>query len=376
MHQIVFILDDITPSVTAQRDRESPGGMNPIASLAIMGQALSIGVGLIVHSLTELSSFNRQNSECFFIFGNAGEDPRILSNVLHIDSNMIKQISSFRPGQFAALNPMLWTKTVYASFTELKLDIPCTETMRQDRAQQFMEEVTSTPPGHISGFSVEPEPFQKPAQSRQEPSDGLNTSELKFMILTITGLARPVTRIYQQMNLQRTQGRRITKRLEKLGYIKLHNFSTGKVGGKITLVEVTETAWVLLAGRGHKKPASQTNGSWEHETGAQLVAAEGRESKKKVSFEVDYDDFRADVQWHDDSGFKKIFNIAVSNPSYEVKAAEKYLNHPVSKNSEFTIVARDSAFAKKVRAEIKKADPHDKRFSSVKIKLLTDFIKD
>ena len=69
-----------------------------------------------------------------------------------------------------------------------------------------------------------------------------------------------------------------------------------------------------------------------------------------------------------------MFNIGISRPEHEVDSIEKFLKLPVAQNSQFTLVARDSAFHKKVKAILKKRDPSGDILGRIEIKLLTDFL--
>jgi len=65
----LFVFDNITVSVHKQRNRETPGGIGPIPETVVMGQALDIGVVVIMQTLSGLSEMIRQNVEVIFVFG-------------------------------------------------------------------------------------------------------------------------------------------------------------------------------------------------------------------------------------------------------------------------------------------------------------------
>jgi hypothetical protein len=182
-------------------------------------------------------------------------------------------------------------------------------------------------------------------------------------------------KVNEQMGLNPTQGRRISKRLEELGLIRIHTLSTGKRGGQIHLVEVTELGWELLAGKGFTRPPARTQGDWEHEAAALLIEARGKQQGYGVSFEVDLGGLRMDVQWTDrKSGQRWLFNIGISRPIQEVASIEKFFSLPVSANTPFILVTRDPDFAKKVTEILQQRDPQGTHLSRIEIKRITDFL--
>lgn len=195
------------------------------------------------------------------------------------------------------------------------------------------------------------------------------------MVNVVTNIPSPITKVYERRAINTTQGRRITKRLEDLGYTRTHTFSTGRKGGRFNLIEVTQPGWALLKQRGMAEPKSRTNGDWEHEVAAELLEVAGRKSGYAVSFEVDIGGLRLDVQWlNRKTGQRHFFNIGISRPRHEVDSVEKFFSLPASQNGSFTLVARDVRFAKQVRDILQRRDCQGQLSSRINIKLVADFI--
>ena len=377
MKQIVFIFDDITAAVTKQRDRETPGGIGPIAEIMYMGQALKIGVILIVHTLSGISDVIRQNVETFFVFGVAGEDPRTVSNILGTNAKHMEQMRVLRPGEFVCFNPLLWPQAVYCTFMPPQMPATCSEEVRKRVLAKFTAGISTSAPAPLSAF------LPKTAQATPSPTEkakpalpNITAEQMTFMMIAITGLPRTVGNIYKEMRLSNTQGSRISKKLDNiLGLIRLHEFSTGRVGGKPKLVEITESGWNILQSKGFNKPQNRTKGGWEHEVAARFIEHRAKQRGYRVYFEVDYHGVRADVTLTDPkTGQHKIINIGVSQPAREVEAIKNFFALPISKTSQFVLVARDSDFKKKTLPLLKKANFTSEDLKKIPIKLIADFI--
>ena len=372
----LFCLDDITAGVHRQRDRESPGGIASIPDFMTLGRQLGLGVILVVHSISAISDLIRQNVGTFYICGLQGENPWIIRDTLGITPGQQESFRSSRPGELICVNPVCFDKPVYATFDQLDIPGECDEAMRQADLAPFFKMLHTTRPAPLDVFLPDlPEASSLDNASRESPLPGPPGRGMEFMVQAGTGLPAPIMSYYDRMAINATQGRRITRRLEELGFIKIHAFSTGKRGGRISLVEVTEPGWKLLEKNGVCRPKARTNGDWEHEAAAQLIEAAGKKQGCAVSFEVEIGGMRLDVQWLDrKSGQRHSFNIGISRPAHEVESIEKFFQLPASHNNAFTLVARDTDFAKKVKDILNQKDPQGRLLSQINIKLVTDLI--
>ena len=369
-----FTLDDATAGVTKTRDRESPGGISPIADSMTLGRKLLMGFILVVHCITILSEIIRQNVAAFYVCGLQGENPFIIRDALNISQKQQEAFYGAEPQEFICVNPHLFGKPVYATFEELQIPGECDESMRQLDLEPFLKMVHATPPEPLSTFLPDMCPPSEP-KGTEGPLPKLPDRGMEFMTHAGTGVPAQITKYYSRMGLSTTQGRRIVKRLEELGLIRIHACSTGKRGGQIKLPEVTDAGWAILKRNGLSPSESKTNGDWEHEAAARFLEFKGKTQGDKVSFEIDVDGLRLDVQWLDrKNGHRQFFNIGISRPGHEVDSIEKFFKLPASRDNSFTLVARDVDFAKKVKSILKQRDPKGVLLSRINIKLLTDFI--
>jgi len=371
----LFICDDITGSVHKQRDRESPGGISAIPEIMIMGQALKIAVLLIVHTFSGISDIIRQNVETVFVFGAPGEDPRFLCNFFGIDMQKAEKLRTLRPGQMAVMNPRLFEKTVYATFSPPQIPDSCDELLRRQVVNDFYNKVKTTPPAPLDVFMPSAGP-QRTDGAKAMPMPELPPRGLEFMVVVHIGIPRPITKYYDHMTISRAAGAKLTQHIELLGFIRVHHVSTGKRGGKASLVEITPEGWKLLESKGFTKKIKKTGGDWEHDATTDLVEADGKKKGNAVTFEEDVGGLRVDVLLTDPkSGSKTLVNIGVSKISREVDSIQKFLNLPISRSAEFVLVARDSDFAKGVESELKKRGIPIDTLANVHMKLLADYLE-
>lgn len=372
----LFCADDGTGAIHSQRDFESPGGLSPIVDCMINGRALNEGVICLVNSLTLISEVARQNSCAFFVCSIQGENPWILCNTLDLTQKQCDQFRSARVGEIICFNKGLFRRPVYATFSPPHIPGECDEATRQVNVSQFLAKVKTTPQVRLSSF--------RPNTSEQIPSDRTATEQkqpelaprwLAFLTHVATSTPIPLSEVYKRLSLSFTQGRRVTKGLAHLGLIRIHTFSTGKIGGRVRLIEITGAGWEYLISKGLSPPKSRTNGGWEHETAAQLIEIEGVRLGYRVSFEIPLGGLQADVQWLEaKTGQRILFNIGISRPAHEVETIEKFLKLAIAGETEFILVVRDTSFAKKVQAILKRRDPKGEILRRIEIKMIADFI--
>lgn len=370
----LVVVDEATAAISRQRDKETPGGISSIVDCMINGRALGEGVICLVNSLSTISDIARQNFSACFLDSVAGENPWILRNTVGVTTEQIEQfrIQSAKPGHVICLNQELFDKPVYAVSSLLPIPGKCDQDMQQASLVDFMKKVKTLAPVPTSEFrarkldqpvAVDQHIPQLPARSRE------------FLVCIVTGIPKPVSKVKSQMNLNSVQLRRIAKRLESIGAIRPHRFSTGRVGGQLCFYEVKQYGWVILKAFQIIKTRSLTNGDFEHELAAQLIAAEGKRLGLSVQFEVDINGVRIDAVLTDrKNGRRRLYNIGISRPVHEVESLEKFLQLPIANSSQFVLVARDSSFAKKVKAILKSRDLQGEILHRIQIKLIADFV--
>ena len=368
----IFGLDDITSSVHKQRDTETPGGMNAIGESMFMGHALDMGVILITHTFSGTSEIARQNSSAFVIFGLPQENPRFVCDMICTDFKQVEKLKTMRQGEVVIFNPLLWPKPVYGTFTLPNIPVTCSEDMRKAVAEVFLGKVTAKK--YVSDTAnIDSADINIPDNQVQTGDSGLSSNQIAFLVAIATGRPKQATKLFEQMGWNRTQARRIINRIESLGVICAHRFSTGRVGGQLCFYEITNNGWGLLSAKGISRPPSLTNGDFEHELAARLLEDFARDNGFEIKFEVDINGLRPDAALIDrKTGRRHFYNIGISREAHEVDSVEKYFAMPISENTPFTLIARDSAFAKKVRDILSERNiTHN-----IEIKLITDFVKE
>jgi len=366
------IFEDITAETHRQRDWETPGGIGPIAECMLMGQRLGMGVVCVSHTLSGLSPIIRQNIETWLVFGLPGEDPRLICNTLRTTPQQADRIKGLTRGEMVLYNPSLIEKPVYARFDKPQILEMLDEATRRATAQNFLKQVKASPPAPLSTLTGVPAETDKPGPSALA---SLSSAQIEMLVSIATGAPKSAAKLCEHMGLSRQQLRRITKRLESIGATSPHRFATGKVGGQFCVYEITDYGWQILQAKGIIRPKPLTNGDFEHELAAKLIQIEAKRLGFAAEFEVDIQGLRLDAALiNRKTGRRSLFNIGISRPAYEVRAIEKFFTLPISNDSTFTLVARDSAVAHKVQKLLKKKDPQDRILQKIEIKLIADFI--
>lgn len=372
----LFVLEDYTLGAQKQRDWETPGGVAPTAECMFMGQKYDLGVICVTHTLSGTSSIIRDNVETVILCSLPGENPRLICNTLGLNLEAAESVKTIRPGGFVILNPFLWDKCVYATFEKVNIPGELAEVIRRETVANFLKKIKAIASASLSVFSPD---LHEEATNQKNILDShqtkLPSEHIKVLVFIATGIPRPATKLCRQMNLSRTQYRRITKRLESIGAIAAHRFSTGRVGGQLCFYEITRYGWETLSAVGISKPKSRTNGGFEHELAAKLIEGKGSEKGFAVKFEVDIDGVRIDVVWIDRKNGQRIFiNIAITNYTYEADAILRMSQLPILKDRPVLIVARDSVFAHKLKEALKAKSTQDNILNQIEIKLLADFV--
>jgi len=367
--------EDITPGVQRQKDWETPGGLAPLAECMFMGQRYGMGVIYVTHTLSGTSPIIRQNAQTIIVTNLSGENPRLVCDALAVTPEQAERIKTLRPGEFAILNPVLWGKCVYATFDKPQIPGKLQEAERRQAVKRFLAKVKACAPAPMDAFRPTPSTPTAETNSAHCVEQKLNSTDIQMLVHIVTGIPHSMCKIYRIMGLSRTQGRRIVTRLESIGAIILHAIATGKRGGRLLFPETTDFGWQILAGKGIRRPAAKTNGTFVHELAARLIEARERERSRAVTFEVDVGGKRADGLSTDRAtGTKSIWQIGTSSPDREADSIEAIVRLPLMQTSDLVCVARDAKFAKELTKLLKKKDPSGGLLNSVEIKTIADFV--
>ena len=118
--QHFIIIDDATVGVQKQ-GYQIPGTINPIADLAIMGQAYEIGFGISAHSLSTLDNILRQNAAAYITTGLPSENCRVLNDTFSTTFKQSEKIRTLKINEFVIFNPELHDKPVLATFEQVAI---------------------------------------------------------------------------------------------------------------------------------------------------------------------------------------------------------------------------------------------------------------
>ena len=371
------ILDDITLGVQKQLDFSTPGGIGPFAECTFMGQRYDIGVLFATHTLGGTSQIIRDNVGTVIAFGLPGENPRLISDTLGVTLEAAERIKRLGPGEFAILNLALWDKCVYATFEKPQIPGRLDEATRRSAVQEFLKRIKTFPPAQFDAFK------------KKVPSDAvtednfissalsiLSSEHIQMLVLIASGIPKPATKLYQQMGLSRTQGRRLAKKLESIGAITPHTYPTGRVGGHLCFFEVTDYGWRILQQKGIFKPKPKTNGGFDHELAVCLIEVSEKRQGNTVRFEVDLFKKRLDIDsFVRKTGRRRFYNVGVSDVARESANIIEIMKIPVVQDNEFIFVARDTKFAREVQGILKDKDPSGNLLRQVEIKIIADFVE-
>ena len=186
---------------------------------------------------------------------------------------------------------------------------------------------------------------------------GIGDECIRLLVLVATPLPRPLTWVYEQLRVTRTKGGRLVRQLVNAGLVCEHIFATGKQGGSLKILEVTNAGWDKLSELRMEQPKALTHGGWEHNLVAAALELIGRGSKRKVSFEVVVSDVRVDVCWQNPTGQIIFFQIGTSNPDREAANFLKASQTTVVQSNRLILVCRDKKFGERVK-KLLKAEGH------------------
>jgi hypothetical protein len=371
---LLFVLEDATSLLDVQRDRETPGGTSLLAEGTLLSREQNFGAIFILHGVTSVSPKILQNCESFFVCASQGEDDRVLQRLLGTTPETTAAIRLLRPGQEVASIPNIWPLPVLVTSPSMKGDW-ATDAECEASAEQFLSGVTAVEAVVLPQSDGDQDKADGSSSAVGGRPGGaaipLTGDEVRILVLAGKRVPPSMTAIYSQAGLSRGQGGKCVKDLEKKGMVALHDgFATGKRGGPLTLLEVTDRGWEALATRGIERPKALTRGSWEHNLVAAALGEIGQRQKAHVDYEVDLGGVRVDVEWRNPTGKRTFFQVGLSKPEREVEAVEKALKVPALANGQLVLVVRDTAFAQRVSSLFKARDPTGQTEKKVLVRLV------
>ncbi len=367
--KIIIILEDAT-MIT---DEKELGGTSPLTNLAFTARAYNIGIVYINHTIaTSVSQKLLSNLENIFLLGLSGEDLRRIQQLLNCTPEQAKVIPLLQPGQFVALIPSMWPMAVLGQFPYNPSPRKLTEDERLKIVRSFLGTVRTVKSGsHRLPIIV------VPASSAASSVPSLNSNQMQFLILAATGKPMPLGKLYEVIGLAHRDGKKIVDSLEQKGLIRIYAFSTGKVGGKVSFVEVTDASWRILIARGFSRSKSLTGGGFLHNLAATLINIAEKKRGMTVNFEIDLKGVRIDVESRDNKSGKRVFiNIGVSSPQREADVIEKIFAMPVMNGNRFVLVGLDGPFTKQVKDILKKKGWKSDALNRLEVRVIADFIVD
>jgi len=369
-------LEDLTGDVDRNRDRFSPSGMQPLAQQIFMGRGLDIGLICIQHNPSG-NPLMFQNTETHIVMRSQGLDDRQLSTLFGTQTpEQNHKLRSLLPGEIVVWNPHVWHLPIYAGFGPLALGNP-SESDRQRLAEGFLQKVRAAKPvGVQESASSSNAPSAEESRSKQseQPVVSHTPEEMQLLLAAGKGMNQSLGKFYEDLKMSRTQGNRIVKRLENQGLVRPHQFTTGRQGGRVTVLEVTSDGYAVLKAYGVEPIPKKTGGGWEHDWAALLIGRAGARQQMRVTYEEDLGGIRADVVWNDANGNRSFFNIGVSSPDREAANALRAVQLPALQGNRFVVVGRDSAFAKAVNQAYESLPADTAMVNRIEVQLIADFL--
>jgi hypothetical protein len=335
----VFILDDATPCVQREADRNAPSGIGPVGDIVTMSRSSQQGTIVIAHSLDNASEPIIQNSSFIVVAGSRGESSYKLKNILNITDRQLEYLKIMPQNQALLYNPSMCEMPVlfeYSPFNNYNLS----ENNRINSLKRFLTFVKTTPPVNptVNGKTQYNNSILKEAK------------ELIRVTCRIPNLS--VTALYKKLGWRAAYGVKIKKYLLKHNFIKEFRYSTGSVGAMVHVLLATEKGKKLVS---HNSRAL-TNGGMQHEMAAYAVSDALDSDVWRIDYEVPLSsNLRMDIVAENKRNAQKLFiNIGISRPENELQHFLDYVNLRNRKYASFILICRDTRFRKQFLSKLKK----------------------
>lgn len=331
---VVVGIDDGTVALEAERDRNAPGGISPLAEACFMGRGEGIAVIWAAHAFGSVSPQVRHNTETLIIPGAQGDDLQALARAIGANAEQTARLLTLQRGEAVVFARSLWPAPVFGFFPYVTCKVD--ERVLQERAERFLRRVVAEPGG-------------KPAAAPK--TERIPAEALRLLIEAAFHCFLGLTVLYTRAGLDRMAGRRAGEQLHALGVVRPHKFSSGQRGGLLILLEVTDEGWKELSARGFERPLSPTKGGFEHNTVALAIEELGHRGGDEVRFERLLNGVFADVTRQSPDGQLCAFQIGLGDPKREAANLKKLAS--AGGVNEAVLVVKDKKFLANVSALLK-----------------------
>jgi hypothetical protein len=356
----LFVLDDATPSVQREADRNAPGGIGPIGDITTMSRSADQGTIVIPHSLDNTSEPIIQNSGFIIVTGSRGESPFKLKNILNINDSQIDYLKTMPQNQALIYNSYLYDLPIIFEYSPVSGAGFVTDAQCKKSLKQLKYFVTTKPPVKPLQLSIDNNINPNPASK--------DVIDLLGIICSTPHLS--ITAAYKKAGLNSSQGVRVKRLLIRNQYAREFKYSTGTVGGMISVLIATDKGRKLVSCK--HKPL--TNGGPEHEMAAFAVTAGYDPAIWHIEYEVTVlPGLRMDiVTTNKRDNSKDYVNIGISRAENELNHFLSFVNY--SSHSNFILICRDTRFRKRFLNLLKKHKNHNHLKKTITCKLLAEYI--
>ena len=368
---VVIVFEDAT-MLTSGNELH---GESPLTSIAFMARQYKMGFVYANHTLSA-SPRLLANLESIFVLGMSDQDPHRIQQLLTCTPDQAARVSTLQPGEAIARIPSMWPQPVYCRFPYIYPPRKLTEDERLSIVGPFLNSITSVK--YVGyGLPVIIVPKQTSPLQPQRSVPVPDSEEIQMLTLAAMDKPQQLCKIYDQMGVNRRDGRKIVNNLELKGLLRIYAFSTGKVGGQVNYPEVTDTGWQILAAKGFTQPLPRTGGGFLHNLCAKLVTVAEKAQGRNVQYEVDIYGKRLDVESRDGkSGERTFFNIGISSPAREADSIDATVKLPALTGNKFVFIGLDNAFVKQVKDALKAKGWKKEVINKLDMRVIGDFITD
>ena len=366
---VVIVLEDAT-LLTSGNELH---GESPLTSIAFMARQYKMGFVYANHTLS-VSARLLANLESIFVLGMSDQDPRRIQQLLTCKPEQAACVPMLQPGEAIARVPSMCPQPVYCRFPYIYPPRKLTEEERLSIVSPFLNSITAIKYVEY-GLPVNILPKQTliPQPNVPEP----DSKEIQMLTMAAMDKPQQLCKIYDLLGVNRRDGRKIVDNLELKGLLRIHTFSTGKVGGQVSYPEVMDIGWQVLETKGFVKPLPLTGGGFLHNLCAKLVTAAEKAQGRNVRYEVDIYGKRLDVESRDGkTGERTFFNIGISSPDREADSIDAIVKMPVLTGNKFVFVGLDNAFVKQVKDALKAKGWKKEVINKLEMRVIGDYITD